>query len=122
LHRVTVLYEQYFGVGSIPWSPLAHGVLTRTPAVKTKRSETDGYVNVLLLRTYRIAYSPRRFINIYAAAEGDATNPIVERVGEIAKKKNISMAQVSLAWLLSKDGALSCLISVGDPLISMRGF
>ncbi|KAF8330124.1 NADP-dependent oxidoreductase domain-containing protein [Amanita rubescens] len=76
---------KYFGVGSIPWSPLARGVLTRAHAAKTKRSETDG------------------FINIYTTAEGDTTNPIVERVGEVAKKKNISMAQVALAWLLSKD-------------------
>jgi aryl-alcohol dehydrogenase-like predicted oxidoreductase len=111
LHRVTVLYEQYFGVGSIPWSPLARGVLTRAQGAKTKRSETDGYVNVLLVRTCRIAYSSRSFINIYATAEGDATDSIVERVGEIAKKKDISMAQLALAWLLSKDGALSCLIS-----------
>lgn len=59
---------------------------------------------------------------MYATADADVTNPIVRRVEEIAKKKNVSMAQVALAWLLSKDGALSCLISVDDPLISMRGF
>ena len=34
----------------------------------------------------------------------DATNEIVNRVEEIAKKRNISMAQVALAWMLSKDG------------------
>jgi aryl-alcohol dehydrogenase-like predicted oxidoreductase len=35
-------WQQHFGVGSIPWSPLARGLLTR-PLVSatTKRSEVD---------------------------------------------------------------------------------
>ena len=32
---------QHFGVGSIPWSPLARGILTRPNKEQTKRSETD---------------------------------------------------------------------------------
>ena len=43
-----------------------------------------------------------RSISRYAATDVDGI--IVERVEEIAKKKDISMAQVSLAWILSKDG------------------
>lgn len=75
-----------FGVGSIPWSPLARGVLTRpwkeSSESKTTRSQFDpwshGYV-------------------------GEGTQEIVSRVEQIAKKKGLSMAQVSLAWVLSKD-------------------
>jgi aryl-alcohol dehydrogenase-like predicted oxidoreductase len=33
----------------------------------------------------------------------DATSAIVSRVEEIAKKRQVSMAQVSLAWIMSKD-------------------
>ena len=35
------IWIQHFGVGSIPWSPLARGVLTRPNNEHTKRSETD---------------------------------------------------------------------------------
>lgn len=36
-----------FGVGSIPWSPLGRGVLTRPLSEQTKRSNSDVYVHVL---------------------------------------------------------------------------
>ncbi|KAJ7596449.1 NADP-dependent oxidoreductase domain-containing protein [Mycena floridula] len=83
---------KHFGVGSIPWSPLARGLLTRPfIAAKdgagtgdTKRGETD----TLLAR--------------YTTAPG--TPSIIPRVSEIAEKRNISMAQVAIAWVLSKEG------------------
>ncbi|KAK2466534.1 hypothetical protein APHAL10511_001396 [Amanita phalloides] len=74
---------KHFGVGSIPWSPLARGLLTRPLSESTKRSQTD------------------RFIKFYS--KSDATSVIVNRVDEIAKKRGISMAQVSLAWVMAKD-------------------
>jgi aryl-alcohol dehydrogenase-like predicted oxidoreductase len=40
-------HQQHFGVGAIPWSPLARGALTR-PLEKqneTKRAESDGFVH-----------------------------------------------------------------------------
>ncbi|KZT32566.1 Aldo/keto reductase [Sistotremastrum suecicum HHB10207 ss-3] len=75
---------KHFGVGSIPWSPLARGFLTRPAHEQTKRGETD------------------RLIKSYG--KGDEGNlEIVKRVEEIAKKKGISMAQVAVAWILSKD-------------------
>ncbi|KAH9921030.1 aryl-alcohol dehydrogenase [Fomitopsis serialis] len=72
-----------FGVGSIPWSPVARGVLTRPLADQTKRSQTDPPVKV------------------YVGYPG--TPAIVNRVEELAKKKGVSMAQISIAWSLSKD-------------------
>ncbi len=42
-----------------------------------------------------------RFIESYS--KSDATSVIVNRVEEIAKKHQVSMAQVSLAWIMSKD-------------------
>ena len=32
-----------FGVGSIPWSPIARGVLSRPLDAQSKRAETDWY-------------------------------------------------------------------------------
>jgi len=75
---------KHFGVGSIPWSPLARGVLTRPFGETTKRGDTDGAV--------------KRYTEIESAPE------ILKRVEEIAKKRGISMAQVGVAWVLAKDG------------------
>jgi len=41
---------------------------------------------------------------------GDNDEQIINRVEEIAKKKGISMAQVSVAGLLSKDGVAAPII------------
>ncbi|KAH9177490.1 aryl-alcohol dehydrogenase [Lactarius sanguifluus] len=74
----------HFGVGIIPWSPLARGLLTRpfkTDEVST-RSGTDS-----LLASY---------------LEGVGTQEIVNRVEEISKKRGISMAKVTLAWSLTR--------------------
>ncbi|KAJ6513010.1 Aldo keto reductase [Mycena sanguinolenta] len=78
---------KHFGVGSIPWSPLARGALTR-PLDKqntTARAESD-------------EMPP----SMYTQSEANKT--IVKRVEEIAKKRDISMAQVSVAWAISKEG------------------
>jgi aryl-alcohol dehydrogenase-like predicted oxidoreductase len=72
------------GLGLIPWSPLARGVLTR-PREKTKgstvRSDSDVHAD-----------------RLYAHADWE----IVDVVEKIAGKRGISMAQVALAWVLSK--------------------
>ncbi|KAF8219811.1 aryl-alcohol dehydrogenase [Tricholoma matsutake] len=73
-----------FGVGSIPWSPLARGLLTRPLTEQTTRGNTDFG------------------IGRYSAVEG--TPEILRRVETIAKKLNISMAQVGIAWCLAKEG------------------
>ncbi|KAK0210036.1 Aldo/keto reductase [Desarmillaria ectypa] len=75
---------KHFGVGSIPWSPLARGMLTRPIQQETKRTETDPWAT------------------IYKAS--DATEIIISRVEEIAKKRGISMAQVAVAYSMGKEG------------------
>lgn len=75
---------KHFGVGCIPWSPLARGLLTRPLTDKTKRGDTDPYLK-----------------HGYKAS---CTTDIVNRVEEIAKKKQITMAQVALAWCFSNPG------------------
>ncbi|KAF8479826.1 aryl-alcohol dehydrogenase [Gautieria morchelliformis] len=75
---------KYFGVGSIPWSPLARGILTRPNNTESKRSGTDPWIGIY--------------------AKTDSRTAIVDRVEEIAKKRGITMAQVSLAWCFAKPG------------------
>ncbi|KAJ6566459.1 NADP-dependent oxidoreductase domain-containing protein [Mycena capillaripes] len=76
---------KYFGVGSIPWSPLSRGALSRPLSQQTKRGESDA-----LSATFY--------------TQSTASKAIVNRVEEISKKRGISMAQVSIAWVLSKKG------------------
>jgi aryl-alcohol dehydrogenase-like predicted oxidoreductase len=70
------------GIGVIPWSPLARGRLARPWNQKTNRVETDEFGKTL----YNEASDPK----------------IVERVAEVATKRGVPMAQISLAWMLSK--------------------
>jgi aryl-alcohol dehydrogenase-like predicted oxidoreductase len=76
------------GVGLIPWSPLARGVLARPWSDRTTlRENTDMAMNMLGLRH-----------------EAEADMATVGPVEEVANKKGISMAQVATAWSLSKAG------------------
>ncbi|KAF8607949.1 Aldo/keto reductase, partial [Ceratobasidium sp. AG-I] len=81
-----------FGVGMIPWSPLAMGLLTRPVTDQsTLRSQTDVWVG-----------------NINKNREvGDE---IIKRVEQISKARGISMAQVAIAWSLSKDEVTALII------------
>jgi aryl-alcohol dehydrogenase-like predicted oxidoreductase len=73
------------GVGVIPWSPLARGRLARPwEAETTKRSGSDGYAKNLYTKT----------------AEADKL--VVERLAKVAGAHGVPMAQVALAWLLTK--------------------
>jgi len=74
------------GVGVIPWSPLARGVLagTRTRGGErlTTRAGTDQFTDYLYNQ-------PTDF-------------DVVERVAEVAAERGVPPAQVALAWLLHK--------------------
>ena len=70
------------GVGVIPWSPLARGYLTRRPEERTatSRGESDAIAK-----------------RLYAPGGGD---DIINRVIDLAEKREVSPAQIALAWLL----------------------
>ncbi|KAJ7707514.1 NADP-dependent oxidoreductase domain-containing protein [Mycena rosella] len=78
---------KHFGVGAIPWLPLVRGGLTR-PLVNQKQTKRGGSD---LPRPTRLSSKGKQ----------SACRLPVE---EIAKKRGISMAQVSVAWVLSKEG------------------
>src|ERR1051326_5562092 len=81
-------------VGVIPWSPLARGKLTRPWDETTTRKETDDFGQTL----YR-----------------DEDRVIVERVLEVAAKRDASPAQVALAWLLRNPAVTSPIVGVTRP-------
>ncbi|KAG8873896.1 hypothetical protein FRB98_008720, partial [Tulasnella sp. 332] len=81
--REMVPLLQDLGVGMIPWSPLGAGFLTRP---------LDGEATV---RKAIVSGHAEAFM-------GDTGKAIVKSVEAVAKAHNVSMAQVALAWSLSK--------------------
>jgi hypothetical protein len=88
-------------------SPLARGILARPAQEKTERSETDWYDILHDLGSWHSQRSTQ-FISSYATKEADVMNVIAKRVEEIASKRSVIMAQVALAWVMSKDRMFSC--------------
>jgi aryl-alcohol dehydrogenase-like predicted oxidoreductase len=82
------------GIGVIPWSPLARGRLTRPWDTATARAETDEFGKSLYL---------------------DKDRQVVERVLEVAAKRDIAPAQVALAWLLHNPVVTSPIVGVTKP-------
>ncbi|MGD0746940.1 MAG: aldo/keto reductase [Acidimicrobiales bacterium] len=82
------------GVGCIPWSPLARGVLagnrTREGGRHTTRSSTDPFTDYLYDQ-------PTDF-------------DVVDAVVEVAAARDVAPAQVALAWLLAKPGVTAPIV------------
>ncbi len=85
------------GVGVLPWSPLARGMLTRDWNEKTTRSETDQFSAYLY----------------QATAEND--RQIVEVVAALAQEHGLPRAQIAMAWLLGKAGIAAPIIGATKP-------
>ncbi|CAE6477302.1 unnamed protein product [Rhizoctonia solani] len=82
-----------FGVGMIPWSPLARGALARPFDESSLRSQSDPFAKM--------------------TDQTQASNKeIVSRVQQVAKSRGVSMAQVGLAWHLSKDYTSAPIIGI----------
>ena len=82
------------GVGCIPWSPLARGVLagnrTRDGGRLTTRSTTDPFTDYLY--------------------EQPTDFDVVEATQAVAGARGVPTAQVALAWLLSKPGVTAPIV------------
>jgi 1-deoxyxylulose-5-phosphate synthase len=82
------------GVGVIPWSPLARGVLagtrTRGGERRTTRAGSDQFTDYLYSQ-------PTDF-------------DVVERVAEVAQERAVPPAQVALAWLLQRAGVTAPIV------------
>jgi aryl-alcohol dehydrogenase-like predicted oxidoreductase len=79
------------GIGVLPWSPLARGLLAGkrrgAGALETIRSQTDEYSHRLYPQTSDIE--------------------VADRTMEVAKKRGATPAQVALAWLRSQPGVVA---------------
>jgi 1-deoxyxylulose-5-phosphate synthase len=78
------------GVGVLPWSPLARGLLARPREEETARAGTDPFLGSL--------YKP------------DLDRPVIERLREVADERGVPPAQVALSWLLHKPGVTAPIV------------
>jgi aryl-alcohol dehydrogenase-like predicted oxidoreductase len=82
------------GVGIVPWSPLARGLLAGTVTAsgerRTTRASTDRFLDSL--------YRP------------DLDMPVIDRAAEVAAERGVSTAQVALSWLLHKPGVTAPIV------------
>ena len=74
------------GIGFVPFAPLGKGFLTGAIDANTKFDSAD-------LRSIVPRFTP---------AARQANQVLVERIGEIAGRKGITRAQLSLAWVLAQ--------------------
>ncbi|MBN2502889.1 MAG: aldo/keto reductase [Anaerolineales bacterium] len=82
------------GIGLIPWSPLARGFLSG----KYKRGEEPASAR----------YDSDRLLSYRYFQDNDFD--VVERVVELAERKDISPAQLALAWVLHKPGVTAPIV------------
>ena len=82
------------GVGVIPWSPLARGLLagnrTREGERLTTRAQTDAFADSL--------YQP------------EVDFAVIDRLTEVATARGVPSAQIALAWLLHKRGVTAPIV------------
>ncbi len=84
------------GIGLIPWSPLARGFLAGN-----RRRAAEGFGETTRARTD--TFGQKLYFQ-----ESDFA--VAERVGEVARQRNVSNAQVALAWLLHQPGVTAPII------------
>jgi len=82
------------GVGCVPYSPLGKGRLARPWGEHTQRGDTDQ-----VAKTFDL----------------DVDRPVVQAVQQIAEERGVRMAQIGIAWLLSKPVVSAPIVGATKP-------
>ena len=86
-------------VGLIPWSPLARGLLARSPgAGATARARSDAYARLL-----------------YGAELSAGDRAVIAAVQAVASARGVTPGQVALAWLCGRRGVVAPIIGASKP-------
>jgi len=86
------------GIGLIPWSPLARGLLAGSRKAGTTRAQTDDFATKL-----------------YGKETAAADQRIVDAVEELGRKRGIPPAQIALAWLLHQPAMVAPIVGASKP-------
>lgn len=82
------------GVSVVPYSPQAKGRLTRPWGEQTTRASVD---------------------EVARSFDTELDRPVVEATEEVARERGVPMAQVALAWVLSKPVVTSAVVGATKP-------
>jgi len=96
--REMIPFCQAEGIGLIPWSPLARGVLAGNRNTGTVRSKTDDFAQRLYGSTV------------------EADERVIERVRSLATARGVAPARIALAWLLHKPGITAPIVGASKTL------
>src|SRR5258708_36017 len=88
------------GIGVIPWSPLARGMLAGNRRADTVRARSDQFSK-----------------DMYKTPDDDK---VVDKVIELAGARGVPPAQVALAWLLHKPVVTAPIVGASNPLTGWR--
>jgi len=86
------------GIGIIPWSPLARGVLAGNRKAETVRARTDDFAEKL-----------------YGREIAESDQKVIDRVHTVAEQKGAPPAQIALAWHLHKPGVVAPIVGASKP-------
>jgi len=86
------------GIGIIPWSPLARGVLAGNRNMATVRSRTDDFAEKL-----------------YGKEIAESDQEVLRQVQALAERRGVPPAQIALAWHLHKAGVSAPIVGASKP-------
>jgi aryl-alcohol dehydrogenase-like predicted oxidoreductase len=86
------------GVGLIPWSPLARGVLAGSRKAQTTRARTDDFG-----------------AKLYGKELAEADQRVIAALEDFAKKRGLPPAQLALAWLLHQPAMTAPIVGASKP-------
>jgi aryl-alcohol dehydrogenase-like predicted oxidoreductase len=105
VERDLIPMARELGLGVLPWSPLAGGVLSGKYAQRDLSRASDE----------NIAYDSRKGINLSTGRLNEHTLQITSTVKAVAEELNCTAAQVALAWTLVNPGVTSTILGVRTP-------
>jgi aryl-alcohol dehydrogenase-like predicted oxidoreductase len=82
------------GIGVLPWSPLAKGLLARGEDRSSERSQSDPVAQSMYGQTEQV------------------DRPVIAAVDEVARGRGVPPAQVALAWLMAKSPVVAPIVGV----------
>lgn len=86
------------GIGLLPWSPLARGLLAGKRRPRTIRATTDTYGH-----------------RLYGEEINEADSRVIDSLEALANQAGMPPARMALAWLLQKPGVTAPIIGVSKP-------
>ena len=97
IERELIPMATTYGIGIMPWSPIAQGLLTGK--YRPDRMPDEGrYTDVKKLP---IVHSRRLSPDVF---------DVIDKLDPIAKEKNCTMSQLALAWVLGRPGVTSPIV------------